>query len=401
MRPIWWSLAVLLVAAMPAARAQDGLSLTGGRQYFPPPGPNCCPPPYPAYPIVPGTPGMPGYPGSPTEPGKLPDGTTPEPKLPSDVTQPQGPTDQFAQAGEAGAQQGGMFNQNMFGDLIGIAGSRVVFTPSPFGGTPVAHTTRAGIGITTRYQGLKITDNDSPRPIDRVFFSYNYFYGLNNSINPPGTPRTNLSREIIGFEKTFLGGNASYQMRLPFLQENGAASTHDLGDLTMIFKYAVINNRQTGNVLSGGMALTVPTGGRAFEADAGLPVTRSVIFQPWGGFIYNMPSTFVQGFSSIIVPTNNLDPTIFFNSLGLGWWAWRNPADRFITGVVPVAEIHVNTPLNHRSPNDVIFFQDQVNLTVGSYFLFPRMTVGGAVCTPLVGPKPYDIEAIANVSFRF
>jgi len=68
---------------------------------------------------------------------------------------------------------------------------------------------------------------------------------------------------------------------------------------------------------------------------------------------------------------------------------------------VPVLEFHLNTPLNHRNVNDTIFFQDQFNITTGAYVTFPRMTMGGAVCVPVVGPRPYDLEAIASLNFQF
>ena len=72
-----------------------------------------------------------------------------------------------------------------------------------------------------------------------------------------------LNREVVGFEKTLFGSDISLGVRLPFLQTSGAAGTgiagDIVGDLTLIGKYAVINNRETGNVLSLGLALTVPT----------------------------------------------------------------------------------------------------------------------------------------------
>ena len=43
-----------------------------------------------------------------------------------------------------------------------------------------------------------------PKPQDRVFTTYNYFYDINSSLKSPGSPITTANREEIGFEKTFL-----------------------------------------------------------------------------------------------------------------------------------------------------------------------------------------------------
>src|SRR5262245_48418169 len=105
---------------------------------------------------------------------------------------------------------------------------------------------------------FKISDNDSPRPTDRVFLTYNYFDRV-----AVGDGNVGLHREVIGFEKTFLSGDASFEMRLPFLQATSGSNftgftDNQVADLTLVSKFALINNRDTGNVLSTGLALTVP-----------------------------------------------------------------------------------------------------------------------------------------------
>jgi hypothetical protein len=80
---------------------------------------------------------------------------------------------------------------------------------------------------------------------------------------------------------------------------------------------------------------------------------------------------------------------------------YRGDLDSRLTGIVPTVELHANTPLTHRSPNDVIFFQDQLNVTAGVSTLLRRTSIGIGVCVPVVGPKPYDIEAIVSLNFRF
>src|SRR5262249_43411275 len=152
---------------------------------------------------------------------------------------------------------------------------------------------------------FKIADNESPRPQDRVFLTYNYFNNINGSLNPPGAGQTDGHRELLGFEKTFLGGDASFELRLPFLQLTGDPGGRDtgIGDLTLILKYALINDRPGGNCVSAGLALTLPTGNNF--APEGIPSFRDdVLFQPFVGYILARDQWYVHGFTSLVVPTN-------------------------------------------------------------------------------------------------
>lgn len=322
-----------------------------------------------------------------------------DPAAPTPLTDSmqQGQPNLFAGATEAGTQPGTMFNANMFGDLIGISSTQRLVL-----GRGTSLTTVRGLPVTGRYNGFKVTDNDNPRPSDRVFFNYNGYSAVNKSQLGAGVPNVNMNQEVLGFEKTFLQGDASFGVRLPFIQISGfsAVEAHVVGDLSIHAKFAWVNNRQTGNVVSTGLIVTTPTGGGTTILSDGSEAPHSVLIQPWAGWVYNMDRFYLQGFHSLVVPLDNIDPTILFNSISAGYWLYRSNNDRLLQGVVPVVELHLNTPLN-QSSNDLIFFNDQLNVTVGSYFVFPRMTFGGAVGIPLVGPKPYDIEALASVNFRF
>jgi hypothetical protein len=386
--------------------------------------PNCPPGTYPTSPSAPAAPA--------------------NPNVPADPNAPQTPN-LFAGATEAGTQPAGTFNPNMFGDLAGISGQRLVTIPGQFINVPVTtyttqtttnttvsngntgqepttitttttqqipHTTFVqqqlqsvvhGIPITGQYSGFAVTDNESPRPVDRVFFTYNYFSDVGRSVLPSSIPGINFERQIVGFEKTFFDGDASVGMRLPYVQYNGfgPVDTDAIGDVSVLFKFAWLNDRETGNVISTGLVVTLPTGTASVELADGSIAPHSALFQPWAGFIYNLKQVFFQGFTSLVVPTDKEDPTIFFNSIGAGWRLYQTDEVRLLTSIVPVIELHLNTPLNHRSTDDLIYFQDQLNLTTGVYATFKRFTVGGAVGVPLVGPRPYNVEALANINMRF
>ncbi len=360
-----------------------------------PPGPDCLTPNRVLVPpgcapgaAMPGTP-APGMAATPGTPGAAPSDTGMT-AAPSTT-----PGAAFASAGEAGGETAGSFNPTMFGDLIGITGRRVVRLSS-------GHTAVVTVPINSSF---KITENESPRPLDRVFLNYNFFDRVDSAINGPGAPGTNIHFETIGFEKTFMDGNASFEMRLPFYQVDApSADTRqsEIGDLTMILKYAFVNDRQTGNLISGGLGLTVPTG-KSF-AIPGESDISDVLIQPFVGYIFNLNrDLYIHGFSSIVVPTDSRDVTLLFNDIGVGYYLYNSPEDRFLTSIVPTLELHVNTPLNHRGALDSpVGFPDVVDITSGAHFLFHRhCSVGMAVGVPVTGPKPYNVEALGNLNIAF
>jgi hypothetical protein len=269
--------------------------------------------------------------------------------------------------------------------------------PSPAPGSPVIR-----VPITTA-GAFKIAEGESPRPVDRVFFFYNFFNNINASIGGATNSSLDLHREVFGFEKTFLEGDASIGVRVPFFQLAGdpAADSSHFGDLSIIFKYALINDRRTGDVLSTGVVLTAPTG-KSFVSAVD-PDIHPWLFQPYVGYIYAMEDFYLQGFSSIVVPTDSRDATLLFNDAGIGYRLFSAPADEVITAVVPAFEVHVNTPLNHRgSHTEPVGVPDWVDLTAGCHVgLYRHSTLSLGVCTPVTGPKPFEVEALAQFNFRF
>jgi hypothetical protein len=365
---------------------------------------NNCPPPQIVLPDCPKfTPGTP----SPGGPGQVP------PVIPPDQgLQPPAAADTLGQAPEGGTLAAATRDPGLFGDLIGIQGHRVILLPrgvtagSVPKGVQVLSGNRALVVAPLPARGaFKITENESPLPSNRVFFDYNYFNGVNHLFRDiPGT-NADLHREMIGFEKTILDGNASIGMRLPFLQltsGSGVLEDSHVGDLSLVFKYAFFHNRDTGNALSGGMVLTTPTGEELVVQNESS--IHSTVFQPFVGWIYHLNRDFYfQGFTSLAAPTDIRDVTLLFNSVAAGYHLYRSEeADARLRGIIPVAELHINTPLNHRGLNSTpLGFDDSVNFTGGVYLQFRRATLGLSVCTPLTGPKPYDIEAQASLNFRF
>lgn len=253
----------------------------------------------------------------------------------------------------------------------------------------------ASTHLAARVNSYKIAENESPSPQSRVFFNYNYY----NNVNGLGA---DVHREMPGFEQAFLDGAASFGMRVPVFQDtNGLLNLDGFGDIVLNGKYAWLNDRTRGNVVSSGMSLVVPSG-RAFRFPGG-PTMRDEVFLPWLGGVFSRPRYYVQGFSSSAIPTDFRDFAIYFNDVSAGYWLIRNDRDSGLTGLVPSFEAHVATPLNHRGVTTLpIGMQDSVALTFGAHLIFAQrsvLTLG--VVTPVTGPKMFDVEALAQFNYRY
>jgi len=353
---------------------------------------------------------------------------------------PRATTSPFAQPTEAGGQASRTFNENFDGDpapifykqtivsgfttvprVVGFSQQVTGFTQQVTVGpngtvvtnvpiitnvpitvqdrVPVQQTVK--LPLAGRYSGVSVVEWGNPLPRDQVYFGYNFYSNAGGALNP-GVGGSDLQRQTAGFETT-IAENTSIGIRVPFAQQYGpfGLGSQQVGDLTVLFKYAAFYNRETGNAVTGGLAVTAPTGGGTAFFPDGTEAPHSTLLQPWLGFVRIMGRGYVQGISNLIVPTDSRDVTLWGNSIGLGYWLYRSPSDSLLTSIVPVAEIHVRTPLNHRDFNGDVFLQDQVNVTTGAHFRFNRFVISGAVVVPLVGPKPFDVEGVGYASYWF
>ena len=102
-----------------------------------------------------------------------------------------------------------------------ISSSATVPRPFPLPLPPRPPSPTKASALVPSVRGLKIAENQSPRPQDRLFFSFNYFANVNGPLNQRlGAPVSDIRvyRYIFGLEKTFDGGNASIGIRLPLDQ---------------------------------------------------------------------------------------------------------------------------------------------------------------------------------------
>ena len=78
-------------------------------------------------------------------------------------------------------------------------------------------------------RGLKISENQSPAPQDRVFYTFNFFAEVNQHLNQKfeaSVDGLRVYREVLGFEKTFHDGDGSFGVRLPINTVSANSTTH-------------------------------------------------------------------------------------------------------------------------------------------------------------------------------
>ncbi|AGA29089.1 hypothetical protein Sinac_4933 [Singulisphaera acidiphila DSM 18658] len=265
-------------------------------------------------------------------------------------------------------------------------------------------------------RGFKIADNQSPMPQDRVFYSFNYFNNMNGDVNSRlGSPINDMQvyRQLLGLEKTFWRGNASVGVRLPIdtLWTNSADpslrhNSTSVGDLTVFTKFLLYDNPAVGSLLSGGLAVTAPTGPASFAGSSTAVGFRNTQIQPFLGYILRRGDFYLQGFSAIDVPTDSRDVTMWYNDLAVGYFVYQSAdPSAFLSAVVPTFEVHLNDPLNHRGalrPNDPAGTPDVLDLTFGTSFIIHKRLVATVGCSfPVTGPRPFDIEAVALLNFYY
>ena len=253
---------------------------------------------------------------------------------------------------------------------------------------------------------FKITENDSPRPTTRAYFLYNYYDQVFGSQGDPATPRIQLHQEMIGLEYAFADRQASVGVRLPYNQlvsVPGFLNDTSLGDLTFITKAVLLENRETGDLLSAGLAVTVPTGSVPFASTLGTAeFIHSTLLQPYMGYIWTRGDLFAQGFNSIVVPTDDSDVTFMAFDLATGYVAYKRPGAA-LSAWIPAAEFHLNTPLNHRGLTaESAGFVDQLTILGTSHFiLYDKSSVAFSAGAPVTGPRSFSLQAGVQFNFRF
>ena len=368
-----------------------------------------------------GAPSGPGLP-SPTAPGAAAPGAAP--------TAPGADTFGAAAtttgAGFGGALESGATPFAMIGDISPLMphlllghpnAAPPIPTPTPPPGPPPPPGARGSNPIYSSVRTFKFSENQSPRPQDRIFFNFNYYNGLNNTINLKDlSPITQMKAYIYNFgvEKTFHNGMGSVGIRLPldnltansFNNVISTPTTTALGNLTVFAKYILAQNPRTGSLITACFAITPETATSRFAGAQYLFPLNSTYFQPCLAYIYNYNRWYFQGFTGFNFPAFQGDVSLMYNDVGFGYFLIRNPDPHaFLTALAPTFEVHVNTPINHRdwvNRFDIAGTPGVVDLTYGINFGFKNSAVlTAAFVTPVTSPKPFDTEAILMLNIYY
>jgi hypothetical protein len=262
---------------------------------------------------------------------------------------------------------------------------------------------------------LKISDNGSPQPQSSSSITFNYFYNLDGTLNQAagdGIQHTRIHREIFGVEWAADDGSASLALRLPLATYNAASNvpgldgtSTDLGDLGIIFKYLLWQDRESGTLGSAGLAITAPTTLGSFAGSNNIRVFHNTSLQPYFGWGWQHGNFYLQGFTAVDAPTDLNDVVLLSNSVAAGYFLYQDHSGEGLSAVVPTVEVHVTTPLNHRGVlalNDPAGTPDMVDLTGGIHFEYKdKSSFGIAFAVPVAGPRLFDFEILAQYRLRY
>lgn len=341
----------------------------------------------------------------------------------SALSSPTGPDTSNLFASNVGGGGGGSFGSSlrgattpeMMGDFFGPGAMPSIIDND---GYYYYETAVPGAGYTLGR--MKLGENSSPIPRDRIFFNYSHFTGV-----PLSTQPISVNRYTPGFEKTFIDGLCSLEVRTPFgstldndIMASGPTSDNDFqfGNMFLTLKGVLLQHDNW--LISAGSSLLLPTAEDTRVID---PVTtqellrfdnKSTHIMPFIGGTY-IPSErlFAQWIvqcdidsnGTPVVATDQLgtrkvgtlqDFTLLYTDVSLGYWLYKSGPGQgqTITGIAPLVEVHYNRSLNQADSisdpvyqiNQVIADFDNVNMQMGLIFdIRNNSRLGFGYATPL------------------
>ncbi|MGC4005191.1 MAG: hypothetical protein QM811_19560 [Pirellulales bacterium] len=337
--------------------------------------------------------------------------------------------------------------------------TRLARAPSMFGDSPGPSTTlsipvfntlgvRSAADTTVPLGGgsgaTKIAENGCTLPADRVFFNYNQYAGVLATTRPTIPTPTPVGdgrygTYTLGVERTFLDGDASVEVRMPFHDDLGAnfpgyqATIGNVGNLAVYLKTLLYADE--GLAVGAGIAGILPTGNDLRVDSPFLNFemrNEAVHLAPYLAALY-VPDDdwFVQGFiqgdfaaNGNTIFTNNraieqgvyTEQNLLLLDLSLGRWLYHDPnAERFV-GAALVFELHYTTTLQDTDvvpfgvptfpPSNAAVFNslnrlDVLNATVGCNFLLtPSSNLRIGAGAPVTGARDRLFDGEFQVSFN-
>jgi hypothetical protein len=276
------------------------------------------------------------------------------------------------------------------------------------------------------------SEDTTPLPSDRFILNYDYFSNVQLGVG------SDVNRCLIGFEKTFFGGLASVEFRLPFaatvasdLDLNNQATRTEVGDLRITPRFLLWDDG-TFHV-GAGMSIYLPTADKVtLNLADGTPLVqipnRAVVLSPYIGILYTPDDRlFAQAAMNIDFDTNGdpvsvnadgaglrfagrlQDPANLGLDFQLGYWIYKGNRGDFLSGLAPFVELHYTGNLQPRGvvsdagfviPSGTV---NEVNMTTGLYaFLSNRSTMQFGVVIPLrQDDKQFSVQFGVHCNFFF
>jgi hypothetical protein len=286
---------------------------------------------------------------------------------------------------------------------------------------------------------VKVADNNSARPQDRIYYDFQYFASV-----PLAASGVDVRRSTAGIEKTFygpFGTLSSFDIRLPTaftLDSNVLAnaptdtSSLETGNLAMTLKFLFHDTPAFD--MAGGFSFTLPT-----ADDVGLKLTDgtslieihneavhlipfvAALYDPGGRIFMHAFAQIDYDFngSPVFMNTNGVglaqagrvtDQTLLFLDGSLGYWLYRNSGARHIHGVATMAEVHYNKTLENAEEVAVGNLRygdrdaelDLINGTLGVHVLAGQSIFTNAVAFPITrSDRVFDWEYRFFVNRRY
>ena len=276
----------------------------------------------------------------------------------------------------------------------------------------------------------KMSEDTNPIPRDRIIFDYDYFGGA--TLAPGGV---DVHRIVVGFEKTYLDGRASIEVRMPFASTLDSTSTiglesrnTEIGDVRITPRFLAYSS-ETVNVGTGlGIYLPTAADTRVRNTD-GSDLARfsndSVTLSPYVGVLFTPNDRlFSQEWVSFDFDTGgsalsaNLDGN-GLQSLGryrngtqmnldaqVGYWLINQSDQGAVTGLAPFLELHYGSAVTNSSVIQAGDLQigggnrgDELNLTAGVMVqLGERLNLSVGASAPVINSDSRNFEW--QVGFR-
>ena len=322
----------------------------------------------------------------------------------------------------------------MFGDTLNPLVSFQGFRDASKEGASLFTAPLGGAG------SFNAAENNTAVPTDRVYLAYNVFFNATSTTVGfdqnfvPIQKSSDLHRYLIGFEKTFLDGNLSVDVRMPLLSSfrlDSLGLSSDLGNVGSLTIYnKVLLFRDEDTAVATGLGVSLPTASdvtTGFSGSELLVKNHAIHLMPFIAATKNINDLwFMQSFTQMNFAASGNDvlgpsgligvyneQNLFQVDMGLGRWLWQDRLRPVVTGLAGVAELHYTTTVqdtdsisNPFNPNASILANganriDLLNLTTGLQAqLGPQSNLRIGTVVPLRNQPDRVFDSELQVSFN-